>query len=188
MENGLGARLWEDRFRIAAWVVPACLLVLFAHQALLPLAIHLRDARGQLAQLRENTYEPAWLDSTHAALQQDVAALTAFQASREGDLNRDANVQATIDRIRKLAQRSGFEVIKTTPVLAKADSLRLLKVRIEGFAHYAGLVDLFTRLKKEHPDLFPEELLIRQGGEHAEGRLEGHLVLHVYDRRKGSLQ
>lgn len=188
MENNLSARLWEDRFRIVAWVLPALLLVLFAHQALLPLATRLRDVRSQLAQLRENTYEPAWLDSTHAALQKDVAALTAFQGSRESALNRDANVQATIDRIRRLAQSSGFEVVKTTPVVAKADSLRLLKVRIEGFAHYPGLLDFFIRLKKDHPDLFPEEMLIRLGGDRADGRLEGHLVLNIFDRRKGSLQ
>jgi hypothetical protein len=188
MENGIAARLWEDRFRIAAWVFPALLLTVFAHQALLPLATKLRDARGQLAMLRENTYEPAWLDSTRSALRQDVAALTDFQVSREGALNRDASVQSTIDRIRRLAQASGFEVVKTTPSLAKADSLRLLKIRIEGFSHYPGLLDLFTRLHREHPDLYPEEMMIRQGGERAAGRLEGHLVLHAYDRRKGALQ
>jgi hypothetical protein len=186
MENGLSARLWEDRFRIASWVLPALLLVVFAHQALLPLATRLRDARSRLAVLRENIYEPAWLDSTRAALQKDVEALSAFRASREGALNRDANVQATVDRIRGLAQQSGIEVVKTTPVLAKADSLRMLKIRIEGFTRYGGLLDFFTRLKVEHGDLFPEELLIRQGGERAGGRLEAHLVLHVYDRRQGA--
>lgn len=188
MEKGIAARLWEDRFRIAAWVMPALLLVLFAHQALLPLATKLRDARAQLAVLRENTYEPAWLDSTRSALRQDVAALTGFQASRERALNRDGSVQSTIDRIRSLAQASGFEVVKTTPALARADSLRLLKIRIEGFSRYPGLLDLFTRLHREHPDLYPEEMVIRQGGDRAEGRLEGHLVIHAYDRRKGALQ
>ncbi|MDB5105830.1 MAG: hypothetical protein JWP91_3519 [Fibrobacteres bacterium] len=186
MENGFSARLWEDRFRIAAWVVPAVLLVVFAHQALLPLASRLRDVQSQLSVLRENTYEPKWLDSTRTALREDVEALTAFRESREGALNRDSNVQATVDRIRKLAQSSGFEVVKTTPILAKADSLRLLKVRIEGFSRYAGLLEFFTVLKRDHPDLFPEEMLIRQGGERAAGRLEGQVVVHVYDRRTGT--
>ena len=163
-------------------------VVVFAHQVILPMATRLRDARSQLAVLRENTYETAWLDSTRAALQGEVEALTAFRASREGALNRDANVQATVDRIRGLAQKSGFEVIKTTPILAKSDSLRLLKVRIEGYSRYPGLLDFFTTLKREHGDLFPEEMLVRQGGERSGGRLEGHLTLHVYDRRKGEFQ
>ncbi|MEO6096153.1 MAG: hypothetical protein ABIW76_10810 [Fibrobacteria bacterium] len=188
MENGIAARLWDDRFRIAAWVLPALLLTVFAHQALLPLATKFRDARAQLAALRENTYEPAWLDSTRTALKRDVASLTEFQVSRERALNRDANIQSTIDRIRRIAQASGFEVVKTTPMLAKADSLRLLKIRIEGFSRYTGLLELFTRLHLDHPDLYPEEMVIRQGGERAEGRLEGHLVIYTYDRRKGTLQ
>jgi hypothetical protein len=183
MDAGLASRIGQDRWRIAAWVVPALLLVAFAHQAVLPLAARLRDAREQLRVLRENTYEPAWLDSTKGALRGDVEALAAFQASRESALNRDSSVQATIDRIRGLAQKSGIEVIKTTPILAKADSLSLLKVRIEGFSRYSGLLGFFATLKTGHPDLFPEEMLIRQGGERANGRLEGHMVLHVYDRR-----
>jgi hypothetical protein len=188
MKQGPASRVWEDRFRIAAWVMPAVLVVVFAHQLLLPMAARLRDSRSQLVALRENTYEPAWLDSTRSSLKADVEALTAFRASRESALNGSASVQATVDRIRGLAQKSGFEVVKTTPVLAKSDSLRLLKVRIEGFSRYPGLLDFFATLKREHADLFPEELLIRQGGERSGGRLEGHLVLHVYDRRKGEFQ
>ncbi|HKP97692.1 MAG TPA: hypothetical protein VJ385_18265 [Fibrobacteria bacterium] len=184
MEHGLPTRIWEDRWRILAWVLPACLLVLFADRVALPLAVRLRDSRSQLASLRENTYEPAWLDSTRDALRKDVEALRAFQVSREGALNRDSSIQATVDRVRRLAQGSGMEVVKTTPILAKADSLRLLKVRIEGFSRYAGLMELFRVLKDGHPDLFPEEMLIRQGGDRADGRLEGQLVIHVYDRRK----
>lgn len=183
MENGIASRIGQDRWRIAAWVVPALLLVAFAHQAALPLAARLRDAREQLRVLRENTYEAAWLDSTRGDLRNDVESLALFQASRESALNRDSSVQATIDRIRGLAQKSGIEVFKTTPILAKADSLSLLKVRIEGFSPYSGLLRFFEVLKKDHPDLFPEELLIRLGGERANGRLEGNLVLHVYDRR-----
>jgi hypothetical protein len=165
-------------------VLPAFLLAAFADRAALPLAVRLRDVHNQLTTLRENTYEPAWLDSTREALAKDVAALEAFKISREGALNRDSSIQATVDRIRRLAQSSGMEVIKTTPILGKADSLRLLKVRIEGLARYPGLVDLFKVLRKSNPDLFPEEMLIRQGGERADGRLEGQLVIHVYDRRK----
>jgi hypothetical protein len=187
MENGLPARIWEDRWRILAWVLPAFLLAAFADQVGLPLAVRLRDAQTRLVTLRENTYEPAWLDSTRDALRKDVEALEAFRSSREGALNRDSSIQATVDRIRRLAQNSGMEVVKTTPILAKADSLRLLKVRIEGFSRYTGLVDLFTVLRRSHPDLFPEEMLIRQGGDRANGRLEGQLVIHVYDRRKEGL-
>jgi hypothetical protein len=77
-----------------------------------------------------------------------------------------------------------MEVVKTTPILAKADSLRLLKVRIEGFTRYQGFLDLFAALRKTHPDLFLEEMLIRQGGDRANGRLEGQLVIHAYDRRR----
>lgn len=187
MQNGFALRIWEDRWRILAWVVPACLLVVFADKAALPLAVKLRDAHSQLAALRENTYEPAWLDSTKRDLQKDVDALKAFRDSREGALNRDSSVQATVDRVRRLAQANGVEVVKTTPILARADSLRLLKVRIDGFSRYPALVALFKSLRKDHPDLFPEEMLIRQGGERTDGRLESQLVIHVYDRRQGAM-
>jgi hypothetical protein len=184
MGNGLPARLWEDRWRILAWVAPALLMALFADLALLPLAARLRDAQAQLAGLRENIYERSWLDSTRQSLRRDVDALQAFKSARESALNRDGSVQATVDRVRRVAQGSGMEVVKTTPILAKADSLRLLKVRIEGFSRYQGLLDLFASLRKDHPDLFLEEMLIRQGGERANGRLEGQLVIHAYERRK----
>jgi hypothetical protein len=186
MGNGLPGRLWEDRWRIAAWILPSLLLVAVAHQSLLPLAVRLGEVRGQIATLRENRYEPAWLDSTRAALEADVASLSAFKSARESALNRDSNVQATVDRIRGLAQASGVEVVKTVPIVGRADSLGLLKVRIEGLTRYAGLLDFFAKLKREHPDLFPEEMLIRQGGERSGGRLEANLVLHVYDRRRGA--
>lgn len=183
MGNGLAARLWEDRWRILAWVMPALLLAAVADRALLPLAANLRDARAQLAMLRENRYEPAWLDSTRSALESDVELLKAFKSAREGALNRDGSVQATVDRVRGLAQASGIEVIKTTPIVGKADSLGLLKVRIEGFARYGGLLDFFGSVGKSNPDLFPEEMTIRQGGERSGGRLEAVLVIHVYERR-----
>jgi hypothetical protein len=184
MEPSNAPRFWEDRWRIAAWILPAALVTAFAHLAGLPLAAKYRDAREQLENLRENTYEPAWLDSTRGALEKDVTALTAFHASREAALNRDSSVQATIDRIRGLAQKSGIEVVKTTPILGKADSLRLIKVRVEGFARYGGLLAFFTALKAGHPDLYLDEMLIRQGGDRSAGRLEAHLVVNAYDRRR----
>lgn len=186
MGNGLPARLWEDRWRIAAWILPALLLTAVAHRALLPLAGNLRDVRAQMALLAENRYEPAWLDSTRAALETEVELLKGFKQAREGALNRDAGVQATVDRVRALAQASGIEVIKTTPIIGKADSLGLLKVRIEGFARYGSLLDFFSRARAGNPDLFPEEMIIRQGGDRASGRLEAVLVIHVYERRRGN--
>ena len=186
MAAGLSTRLWEDRWRIGAWILPAALLAGFANQTLLPLAGRLRDERSQVATLRENRYESRWLDSTRAALEQDVAALTAFKQAREGALNRDSSVQATVDRIRGLAQASGIEVVKTTPILGKADSLRVLKVRIEGFARYGSLMDLFAKLKRNHEDIFPEEMVVRQGGDRSGGRLEASVVMHVFDRRRGN--
>jgi hypothetical protein len=185
MGNAWGARLWEDRWRILAWILPAILIVAVGQRSLLPLAGRLRDARGQIATLRENRYEPAWLDSTRAALQNDVSVLTAFKNAREGALSNDSSVQATVDRVRALAQSSGIEVLKTTPILSKADSLGLLKVRIEGSARYPALLRFFTRARAEHPDLFPEEMTVRQGGERSEGRLDAVLNVYVYDRRKG---
>jgi hypothetical protein len=149
------------------------------------LAERLRDARGQIATLRENRYEPAWLDSTRTALQKDVSALTAFKKAREGALNQDSSVQATVDRVRALAQSSGIEVVKTTPILSRADSLGLLKVRIEGYARYPALLKFFSQTRAGHPDLFPEEMTLRQGGERAQGRLEAVLNVYVYDRRRG---
>jgi hypothetical protein len=184
--NARAAGLWEDRWRIAAWILPAILIVAFLRQSLLPLAERLRDARGQIAALRENRYEPAWMDSTRAALARDVEVLTAFKKAREGALGRDSTVQAAVDRVRALAQSSGIEVVRTTPILAKADSLRLLKVRIEGSCRYPGLLRFFSRARAEHPDLFPEEMVIRQGRESPEGRLDAVLTLYVYDRRRGS--
>lgn len=182
METGSASLLWEDRWRIGAWILPALMAVVFAHQVALPLTARLSDTNANLETLRENTYEPAWLDSTRAVLVRDVESLRVFRASREASLNRDSSVQATVDRIRGLAQNAGIEVVKTTPVLAKADSLRLLKVRIEGFSRYAGLRAFFDILKTGHPDLYLEEMLVRQGGERARGRLEGHLTVHVYEK------
>jgi hypothetical protein len=184
MENGFPARLWEDRWRILAWLLPAVLLVIFADRACLPLAARLRSVNAQMESLRENTYVPAWLDSTREALLSDVEALKAFKASREAALNRDSSVQSSVDGIRRLAQAAGMEVVKTTPILAKADSLKLLKVRIDGYSPYSGLVALFAELKKNHPDMFTEEMLIRHGGERAAGRLEAQLTIYVYDRRR----
>jgi hypothetical protein len=185
MANLTAARLWEDRWRIGAWILPAALLAVFANQALLPLAKRLGSVRAQVAGLRENRYEPAWLDSTRASLAKDVDALAAFKSARESALNRDSSVQATVDRIRGLAQTSGIEVVKTTPILGRADSLRVLKVRIEGFSRYPSVMDFFAKLKRHHEDIFPEEMVIRQGGDRSNGRLEATLVLMVFDRRQG---
>jgi hypothetical protein len=185
MGSRILTRLWEDRWRIAAWILPALLILAVARLSLLPLAERLRDSRAQVALLRENRYVPAWLDSTKAALSRDVEALTGFKKARENALNRDSNVQATVDRIRGLAQGAGMEVVKTTPVLGKADSLGLLKVRIEGNARYESLSRLFALIKANHPDLFPEEMVLRQAGERSPGRLEAALTVYVYDRRKG---
>lgn len=181
MENAPASKLWEDRWRIGTWILPAFIAVCFAHQAVLPLAAKLRDTNEKLESLRENTYEPSWLDSTRRVLALDVETLRGFRASREASLNREASVQVTVDRIRGLAQSAGIEVIKTTPVLAKSDSLKMIKVRIEGFCRYPGLLAFFDVLKTGHPDLYLEEMLVRQGGERAGGRLEGRLSVHVYE-------
>jgi len=185
MGNGMASRLWEDRWRIAAWIIPALILVAVAHRALLPLAERLRDVRAQLSLLSENRFETAWLDSTRSVLESEVEVLKEFKLARESALNRDSSVQATVDRVRALAQSAGMEVIKTTPILGKADDLGLLKVRIEGFTRYGSLLELFGRMRKGNPDLFPEEMVIRQGGDRASGRLDAVLVIHVYERRRG---
>lgn len=182
MDSSAVSALRRDRWRLAAWIGPAALLVVFAHQALLPLATRLAEARARLAILRENTYEASWLDSTHAALKAETDLLAAFQASRQAALASDSSVQAAVDRIRALAQGSGIDVIKTTPAIARADSLGVLKVRLEGFMGYAGLQRFFASLRRGHPDLYVEEMLIRQGGERSGGRLEGVLVVHSYTR------
>jgi hypothetical protein len=184
--EGPVARLWEDRWRIAAWIGPALLLTAVLQRSLLPLAERLRDVRGQIAVLRENRYEPAWLDSTRKALEGDVEALSAFRKARESALNKDSSVQATVDRVRGLAQAAGIEVVKTTPILGRADSLSLLKVRIEGFARYGALLDFFAALKRSHPDLFPEEMVVRQGSERTAGRLDASLVIYAHSRRRGA--
>ena len=184
MAAAQSSRLWEDRWRIAAWLLPVLLILAVARLSLLPLAERLRDTRAQVAQLRENQYVPAWLDSTKTALSRDVDALSAFKKARENSLSRDSNVQATVDRIRGLAQSAGMEVVKTTPVLAKADSLELLKVRIEGNARYESLNRFFATVRADHPDLFPAEMVVRQGGERAPGRLEAAMTVYVYNRRK----
>lgn len=184
--EGLPARLWEDRWRIAAWILPALLLVAVLQQSILPLAERLRDVRSQIAVLRENRYEPAWLDSTRKALEGDVDALAAFRRAREGALNKDSSVQATVDRVRGLAQSAGIEVVKTTPVIGRADSLSLLKVRIEGFARYGALLDFLGTLKRSHPDLFPEEMVVRQGTDRSAGRLDAALVIYAHSRRRGA--
>lgn len=188
MMEDLLASAWRDRWRLASWVVPALLVVVFAHQALLPLAARLMEARARLSSLRENTYESSWLDSTQAALRDEVELLKAFHASRRAALAKDSSVQATVDRIRALAQRSGIEVTRTTPVLARADSLGLLKVKVEGFARYPALTGFFAELRGSHPDLFLDGMLIRQGGQRSGGRLEASLVLHAYSESRRALR
>lgn len=183
-EGGLRKGLWESRWRMAAWLAPALMLVAFAHKAVLPLATRVRDARDQVASLRENTYEQGWLDSTQRSLGTEVELLKAFHAHRQGALIKAGSPQATVDRIRNLAQKSGMEVVKTTPVLAKADPLNLLKVRMEGFVRYPGLLVLFDSLEARNPDLFLEEMLLRQGREGQGGRLESHLILHAYSAKE----
>lgn len=179
-DRSLGSVLWRERWRLAAWMAPAVLASAIAHQALLPLAATLSEARASLGALKENTYEASWLDSTQAALQEETALLKAFYASRRTSLSSDSSVQTAVDRIRALAQKSGIEVIKTTPVLGRADSLGLLKVKVEGYSRFPALLDFFQVLRGGHPDLFLEEMLVRQGGERSGNRLETSLILHTY--------
>jgi hypothetical protein len=184
LKAALEDRVGGERWRLASWVGSTLLAVLIAHQAVLPLAGRLAAARSALTALKENTYEAAWLDSTQANLRADTELLREFHAARRAALAPDSSVQYAVDRIRGLAQKSGIEVIKTTPALAKADSLSLLKVKVEGYARYQGLMEFFAALRASHPDLFLEELLIRQGGERAGGRLEASLVVHAYSARR----
>ena len=51
----------------------------------------------------------------------------------------------------------------------------------------SSLTGFFAALRSGHPDLFLEEMLVRQGGERAGGRLETSLVLHAYSTRRGGL-
>lgn len=187
MAEGPFKALWEERWRIAAYIVPAILIVFFANRAVLPLATRLRDVSGQLEAMRENTYESSWLDSTQSALKREVGVLKAFKTQREQALTTDGSIQITVDRIRSLAQKAGIEITKTTPILSRAEPLRLLKVRMEGYTHYAGLLQFFDTLKSDHPDLFLEEMSVRLGGERADGKLESHLILNVYDRKNGEI-
>lgn len=182
--SGSGAIIAQERWRLASWIGVAALAMAFAHYAILPLAARLTEARAELSALRVNTYEKSWLDSTQSALTTEVDLLKEFHAARKGALSADSSVQAAVDRIRALAQKAGIEVIKTTPVLAKSDSLHLLKVKLEGYARFPGLMDFFTTLRGGHPDLFLEEMLIRQGGERSAGRLEATLVLHTYSEKR----
>jgi hypothetical protein len=184
LENRVGS----DRWRLASWLGSALLAVLFANQALLPLAHRLTDARTELTELKENTYVAAWLDSTQSVLRAETALLREVHAARSAALAPDSSVQYSVDRIRALAQKSGIEVIKTTPALAKAEHLSLLKVKVEGYARFPGLMAFFAALRADYPDLFLEEMLIRQGGERASGRLETSLVLHAYSTRRGGLR
>ncbi len=185
MGEGLLGKLWEERWRLATFLVPAILIVLFANRAVRPLAAKLKEVSTQLDVMRENTYEASWLDSTQAALKGEVGLLGTFKTQREAALTTDGSIQTTVDRIRTLAQKAGIEVTKTTPILSRAEPLRLLKVRMEGFTRYPGLLQFFDILKASHPDLFLEEMSIRLGGERADGKLESHLILNVYDRKKG---
>lgn len=187
MGETLLSKIWEDRWRIATKVIPALLIALFAVKGVLPLAHYLHRIADQGAVLRENTYENAWLDSTKKALGAEVEILRAFQSSRESSLTSDSNIQTTIDRIRGLAQATGVEVTKTTPILSRAEPLTMLKVKIEAYTQYSGLMQFFDTLQVRHPNLFLEEMLIRQGGERANGRLETQLILNVYSLKQGGL-
>jgi hypothetical protein len=186
MGDGIVARLWEDRWRVAACLLPALLIFFFADRAVLPLVIEWAKINRQVSVLQENTYETTWLDSTQKALEKEVDILRKFKESREAALTLDSNVQATVDRIRGIAQKSGMEVTKTTPILSRAEPLGLLKIKIEGYTPYSGLVEFFDSLHVNHTDIFVEEMLIRLGGERTNGRLESQLVMHVYNRKHGN--
>jgi hypothetical protein len=185
MEEGMLFRLWEDRWRLLTWLLPSIILMVFANLAVIPLISHLKTLKGKVVELRENTYEAAWFDSTQRDLRTDVNLLKKFQSAREAALTSDSNIQMSIDRIRGLAKRTGIELTKTTPVLSRVESLRLLKVQVEGYARYVDLIEFCDTLRVHHPDIFLEELLLRQGRERADGRLETHLVLYEYDRKQG---
>jgi hypothetical protein len=174
MEAKILSKLWEDRWRAATCLLPSLLLVLFANRAVVPLIMEWTNLKQQVSVLHENTYETKWLDSTQQALEKEVDLLKGFMLSREAALTQDSSVQTTVDRIRGLAQISGMEVTKTTPIISRAEPLRLLKIKIEGYTPYSGLYDLVSNLKKSHSDIFLEEMLIRLGGETIENWVKRH--------------
>lgn len=180
-------RIWENRWRIAAWLVPCIILTGFANLVVIPLAEHHMATKVKITELQQNIYEAAWFDSTQRSLEGDVKLLKDFKAARESALTLDSSIQTSIDRIRSLAQHTGMEITKTTPILSRAESLRMLKVQVEGYARYTDLVEFFNTLRLHHPDIFLEEMLLRQNGERADSRLETHLVLYEFDRKPGEL-
>ncbi len=178
------SKVWASRWRLASYLLPSLILVIFAHKAILPFLTNFREIRSQVTLLSENKYEAGWLDSTENVLRSEVKKLKDFQTNRESALSHEENVQINVDRIRSLAQKSGIEVIKTTPILSRAEPLSLIKVKIEGFTLFSGLLDFFDTLQLSHPDLFLEEMLIRQGADRAKGRLESNLILNIYNSKK----
>ncbi len=187
MQETGGYRIWEDRWRIAAWLIPCIILTSFANFVVLPLAEHLTRTKAKITELQENIYEAAWFDSTQRSLESEVKLLKDFKASRESALTADSSIQTSIDKVRSLAQHAGIEITKTTPILSRAESLRLLKLQVEGYTRYTDLLEFFDALQLHHPDIFLEEMLLRKNGERVDSRLEAHLVLYEYDRKPGEL-
>ena len=179
--------IWKERWKITSILFPTLALILFAHFALLPLANKVHQIKREKFLLKENIYTPVWLDSMELGLKKEFEILQSFQTQRTDALSKDSSVQITVDRIRSLAQSVGIEITKTTPTLIRAEPLREIKVKLEGYTRYPNLLQLFDTLKINHPDLFLEEMTLRSNNENGSGKLEAHLLINVYDRKLGQI-
>ncbi len=173
-----------NRWKIALHLVPILLILGMAHYLALPLIQSFAKLQNEFHSLQENKLERSWLDSTENALHQDVDAFKKFKEAKIKALNSDSNIQETIDHIRNLAQKTGFDVLKTTPTMVQAEPLNSLKLRIEGPVAYPSLMELFDSLHLNHPDLFLEELLVKRAGDRFSGKLEAHLTLQIFHPKK----
>ncbi len=173
-----------NRWKIALHLLPILLILGMAHFLALPLIQKYAKLQNDFQSLQENKLESQWLDSTENALQKDVALFQKFKFAKIRALNSDSNIQETIDHIRNLAQKTGFDVLKTTPTMIQAEPLNSLKLRIEGPVAYPSLIELFDSLHLNHPDLFLEEMLVKKTSDRSDGKLEAHLTLQIFHPKK----
>ncbi len=168
--------LWQDRGWIAAWLVPACLIYLFAHFIVPLLSGDLLAAEKEWARLRENTYEKPWLDSTENRLKEEVELLSEFYLARSVSLVETASAQVLVDRLRNLAEECGMQVLRTQPTQGKAGELQRIQVRLEGLATFPQVYVLLDKVRRDYPYLYLEEISLRA----SEKKMETSLHVYAY--------
>ncbi len=163
----------------AAAVLPACVLIALLLGPTQHLAARRRLLQSELAVLHENVYRAPWLDSTRAALTDEVGALHRMQNRVRRELSPQREASAISDPLRREAQAAGCEVLRLSSSVDSADGLRAVRLRWEVRADYPAALRWFRDLRERHPEAYFDEVLLRTGEAGAKLSLDFTLVVHT---------